>query len=32
MTDLRPGDIVKMDCGACRHVALLTTNTLLRDG
>jgi hypothetical protein len=24
--DLRHGDLVKVDCAACRHVALLTRN------
>jgi hypothetical protein len=30
--DLRPGDLVKVDCAACRHVALLTPAFLLRLG
>jgi hypothetical protein len=30
--DLGRGDFVKVDCAACRHVALLTPNFLLRLG
>ena len=30
--DLGTGDFVKVDCAACRHVALLTPETLLRVG
>jgi len=30
--DLKRGDLVKVDCGACHHVALLTPETLLRLG
>jgi hypothetical protein len=29
--DLRRGDFVKVDCGACHTVALLTPEALLRD-
>src|SRR5215813_14534056 len=32
LSDLRPGDFVKVDCAACGHVALLTTKTLLMGG
>ena len=28
--DLRRGDLVKVDCAACHHVALLTPGFLLR--
>jgi hypothetical protein len=27
--DLRPGDLVKVDCSACQHVALLTPGALI---
>jgi hypothetical protein len=30
--DLRLGDVVKIDCAACNHVALLTPEALLRVG
>jgi hypothetical protein len=30
--DLRRGDLVKVDCAACHHVALLTPDFLLRLG
>ena len=30
--DLRHGDLVKVDCAACHHVALLTPDFLLRHG
>ena len=30
--DLGPGDLVKVDCAACYHVALLTPEALLRAG
>ena len=30
--DLRHGDLVKVDCAACHHVALLTPEFLLRLG
>lgn len=30
--DLGQGDLVKVDCGACDHVALLTRASLLRAG
>jgi hypothetical protein len=30
--DLGPGDFVKVDCAACHHVALLTSEALLRVG
>jgi hypothetical protein len=30
--DLGLGDFVKVDCAACRHVALLTPEALLRQG
>jgi hypothetical protein len=30
--DLGQGDFVKIDCAACRHVALLTPEALLRFG
>jgi hypothetical protein len=30
--DLGPGDLVKVDCAACHHVALLTPEALLRVG
>jgi ribosomal protein S27E len=30
--DLGRGDFVKVDCAACRHVALLTPEALLRVG
>ena len=30
--DLGAGDVVKVDCAACHHVALLTPDALLRVG
>jgi hypothetical protein len=30
--DLRQGDLVKVDCAACHHVALLTSEFLRRLG
>jgi len=30
--DLGRGDLVKVDCAACRHVALLTPEVLVRAG
>jgi hypothetical protein len=30
--DLGPGDLVKVDCAACHHVALLTPEALMRVG
>ena len=30
--DLRHGDLVKVDCAACHHVAVLTSDFLLRLG
>ena len=30
--DLRRSDLVKVDCSACSHVALLTPGALLRGG
>jgi hypothetical protein len=30
--DLVPGDLVKVDCAACHHVALLAPEFLLRRG
>jgi hypothetical protein len=30
--DLRHGDLVKVDCAACHHVAVLTPDFLLRLG
>jgi hypothetical protein len=30
--DLRRGDLVKVDCAACHHVALLTQGALLKLG
>jgi hypothetical protein len=30
--DLERGDLVKVDCAACNHVALLTPEALVRAG
>jgi hypothetical protein len=30
--DLGPGDLVKVDCAACHHVAVLPPDALLRNG
>jgi ribosomal protein S27E len=32
ISDLGPGDFVKVDCAACHHVALLPPEALLRVG